>query len=145
MTTHCSDDELQLIAGGQQLTDMAKMQHIEGCPSCQEQIVIYKLILFRIKEQPAATFDLDLADIVLQQLQPVGTKRTTRTLWPAIIAVFTSISLYLFRNNFLHLVTGISAAFLLIGIIACVGIIVFKALKMYQSYERQIEKLDLSE
>lgn len=145
MTTHCSDEELQLIAGGQQLPDMVRMQHIASCTSCQEQIAAYKLILSCIHQQPAVAFDFDLAELVSQQLQPVKTKKTSKAFWPAIIAFFTAGSLYLFKNNFLLFVTGISATFLLLSIAICIGIIAFKAHKMYQSYERKIEKLDLSE
>jgi hypothetical protein len=142
---HCSDEELQIFAGGEPLPEPAMMQHIEICSSCQEQVAVYKLILSGIKEQPAVAFDFDLAGIVLQQLQPAGTKKTTGIFRPVGIAAFVGISLYLFRKNFLQLVTGISTLFLLISIITCLCIIVFKAIKIFQSYERQIEKLNFSE
>ena len=139
--THCSDDELQLFATGQELPEKART-HIETCPSCQEQIAAYKLILSGIDQQTADAFDFDLADAVLQQLQPVKAKQKLRSFWPAIIAAFTAGSLYLFRNNFEHLVAGISVAFLLISIVICMGIISFKIFKMYESYHRQIDKLN---
>lgn len=145
ITRHCSDDELQLLAGGGELPDKAMRQHIESCAACQEQIAVYKTVISGIEQQPAAAFDFDLAEAVLEQIRPARKKIPVRALRPAIIVVFTAVCLYLFRNNFVHLVNGSSGAFLLVSIIACIGIIVFKVLQIYRSYERQIEKLDLSE
>jgi len=145
MTRHLSDEELQIFASDGQVPETGMMQHIENCTSCREQMAVYKLVFASIKEQPAVAFDFDLAAAVLQQLQPAATKKTTSTFWPVIIVIFVAIALYLFRKNFLHLVTGISAVFLLISIIACISIIVFKAVKMYHAYEHQVEKLNFSE
>ena len=142
---HLSEEDLQGMAMGQQLPDGGIIQHIEGCSSCQEQIAVYKLMYSVIKEQPAAAFDFDLTAAVLYHVQPTRTKRATIHFRPLIIAVFAGVSLYFFRKNFLHLVSGISALFLLISIITCIGIIIFKAVSMYHTYERQIEKLNFSE
>ena len=145
MREHLSEEELQSIAMGQQNAGAETKLHIESCTSCQQQIAVYKIIVSGINEQPAAIFDSDLENAVLQQLQPAKKKIRSIPFRPVIIAAFVTVPLYLFRNNFLQLANGISAAFLLVSIIACAGIIAFKAINMFRNYERQVEKLNISE
>ncbi|MEP6746891.1 MAG: hypothetical protein ABJB86_04145 [Bacteroidota bacterium] len=142
---HLSEEDLQLVALNQQSSDAEMLQHVDTCVSCQEQIAAYKLLITGVREQPGAAFDFDLANVILQQLPQTTAKKTTRNIRPFFIAAFVAIPLYLFRNNFLHLATGISSGFLLMSIIACTGIIVFKAISLYRMYERQIEKLNFQE
>jgi len=149
MTRHCSDEELQLFAEGQQLPEPGMLQHIETCSSCQEQLAAYRLIFTEIEQQPAVAFDFDLAGTVLSQLQPVKTKVSNYhvyTILPGIlIAILVLVTLYIFRNNFLHLSTGISSTFLAASLLACTSIIVFKIIKLYQRYQLQIKKLNYSD
>jgi hypothetical protein len=141
---HLSDDELQMIAIAQQ-KDPAILLHVENCACCQEQIAVYKLLILGLNEQPAPEFDFDLTGIVLQQLPAATTKKAGKNIKPFVIAAFVALALYFFRNNFLHLATGISSDFLLAGIIACLCILVFKAVSLYRAYQRQIEKLNFSD
>jgi hypothetical protein len=144
MSLHLSDEELQMVASGQQDADTTTTRHIESCALCQEQLAVYKLIVSTIKEQPKAAFNFDLAEAVLQQLQPAPAKKAF-SLRPVIIAAFIAIPFYLFRKNFLLLTTGISTAFLLLSVITCIIIIGFNIFKLYHTYERQIEQLNISE
>lgn len=144
MSQHLSEEELQMVAGGQEVADAATTQHIESCALCQEQLKVYKLIVSAINEQPKAAFNFDLAGAVLKQLQPAPAKKTF-SLRPFIIAAFIAISLYLFRKNFLLLTTGIPAAFLLLSLGACILIIGFSIFKLYHTYQRQLEQLNISE
>ena len=148
ITRHCSDEELQILAGEQQVPEPGMMQHMETCSFCREQLAAYRLVLSEIKKQPAAAFDFDLAGTVLQQL-PVAATKTPRhwyTFVPfLLIATLVMASLYAFRNNFLHLSRGSSAVFLAIIGIACAIIIVFKMTVLYRRYLFQIKRLDFSE
>ena len=144
MSQHLSEEELQMVASGQEVADAATTQHIESCTLCQEQLEAYKLLVSTINEQPKAVFNFDLADAVLQQLQPAPPKKTF-SLRPFIIAAFIAIPLYLFRKNFLLLTTGIPAAFLLLSVVACIVIIGFSIFKLYHTYQRQMEHLNISE
>ena len=149
MTRHCSDDELQLFAGRQQVPEPGMMQHIESCTSCQEQMAAYRLIFSEIKKQPAVAFDFDLAGTVLQQLQPVKTKASGNNLYAVttfvLIAALVVSSLWIFRKNFLVLSAGISVSFLIISVITCISVIGFKVIKLYHKYNQQIKKLNFSE
>ena len=144
ISQHLSEEKLQMVASNQQVADAATTQHIEGCTICQEQLEVYKLIVSTINEQPKAAFNFDLADAVLQQLQAAPAKKTF-SLRPFIIAAFIAIPLYLFRKNFLLLTTGIPAAFLLLSIVASIVIIVINIFKLYHTYQRQMEQLNISE
>ena len=144
ISQHLSEEKLQMVAGSQQVADAATTQHIESCAICQEQLEVYKLIVSTINEQPKAAFNFDLAGAVLQQLQATPAKKTF-SLRPFIIAVFIAIPLYLFRKNFLLLTTGIPAAFLLLSVVAGIVIIVINIFKLYHTYKRQMEQLNISE
>lgn len=144
MSQHLSEEELQMVASSKQFADAVKGQHIESCPLCQEQLEVYKLLVSTINEQPKAAFNFDLADAVLQQLQPAPAKKTF-SLRPFIIAAFIAIPLYLFRKNFLVLTTGIPSAFLLLSVVACITIIVINVFKLYHTYQRQLEQLNIYE
>jgi len=144
ISQHLSEEKLQMVAGSQQVADAATTQHIESCAICQEQLEVYKLIVSAIHEQPKAAFNFDLAGAVLQQLQATPAKKTF-SLRPFIIAVFIAIPLYLFRKNFLLLTTGIPAAFLLLSVVAGIVIIVINIFKLYHTYKRQMEQLNISE
>ena len=144
ISQHLSEEKLQMVASSQQVADTATTQHIESCAICQEQLEVYKLIVSTINEQPKAAFNFDLADAVLQQLQAAPAKKTF-SLRPFIIAAFIAIPLYLFRKNFLLLTTGIPAAFLLLSVVASIVIIVINIFKLYHTYQRQMEQLNISE
>ena len=144
ISQHLSEEKLQMVAGSQQVADAATTQHIESCAICQEQLEVYKLIVSAIHEQPKAAFNFDLAGAVLQQLQATPAKKTF-SLRPFIIAAFIAIPLYLFRKNFLLLTTGIPAAFLLLSVVAGIVIIVINIFKLYHTYKRQMEQLNISE
>jgi len=146
---HLSEEELQTFAMEQQSRDEKMIQHIESCTSCREQIAVYKVILSGIKEQPAVSFNFDITDIIINQLQPVKTKASA-SIFSSVIpglfaAMLVTISLYIFRKNFLNLSTEISATFLVISVITCISVIGFKVIKLYHKYNQQIKKLNLSE
>jgi hypothetical protein len=140
---HLSQEELQMIAGGQPVADASK-QHIESCALCQQQLAVYTLIVSTISKAPKAAFDFDLAALVMPQLQPAPAKKIF-PLRPFIIAAFIAMPLYLFRKNFLLLTTGISTAFLLLSVAACIVIIGFSISKLYHKYQRQLDQLNISE
>lgn len=144
ISQHLSEEKLQMVASSRQVADAATTQHIESCAICQEQLEVYKLIVSTINEQPKAAFNFDLADAVLQQLQAAPAKKAF-SLRPFIIAAFIAIPLYLFRKNFLLLTTGIPAAFLLLSVVASIVIIVINIFKLYHTYQRQMEQLNISE
>ena len=142
---HLSDEEMQILALGQQIEVPGIKQHLDGCTSCREQVALYKMISSGIKAQPPAAFEFDLTTAVLQQIQPARNKKTGVNLWPVFFIVFALIPLYIFRRNFLNLATGISVVFLVVSLLACTGIIISRVYLLYQSYQRQIEKLNFSE
>ena len=149
MTRHCTDDELQLLAGGQPVPEPGMMQHIENCASCREQMAAYRYIFSEIKKQPAAVFDFDLAGAVLEQWQPVKTRASGYNVFAVItivlIAVFVIVSLWIFRKNFLFLSASTSATFLALSAATCTGVIGYKIVQLYHRYNQQIKKLNFSE
>ncbi len=144
-TEHLSDDELQTMVLAQQNADAAILDHIQHCMACQQELAVYQSLITGIQEQPAPSFDFDLSNIVLQQLPQVPAKTSLVNIRPFLIVVLGLIPLYIFRYNFLHLATGISTAFLFISITICISILVFKAIKLYRKYDKQIEQLNFSE
>ncbi len=144
ISEHLSEEKLQMVASSQQVADDATTQHIESCAFCREQLEVYKLIVSAINDLPKAAFNFDLADAVLQQLQAAPAKKIF-SLRPFIIAAFIAVPLYLFRKNFFLLASGIPAAFLLLSVIASIVIIVINIFKLYHTYQRQMEQLNISE
>ena len=143
ISQHLSEEELQMVASSQQVADDARTQHIEICTFCREQLEVYKLIVSAINEHPKAAFNFDLADAVLEQLLTASAKKTFN-LRPFIIAAFIAVPLYLFRKNFLVLTSGIPAVFLLLSVVAAIAIIVINIFKLYHTYQRRMEQLNIS-
>ena len=144
ISQHLSEEKLQMVASSQQGADEATTQHVVSCAFCREQLEVYKLIVSAINDQPKAVFNFDLADAVLEQLQAATAKKAF-SLRPFIIAAFIAIPLYLFRKNFLVLTDGIPAVFLQLSVLAGIVIIVINIFKLYHTYQRQIEQLNISE
>ena len=144
---HLSEEQLQSLAMVPSNPDAGILAHQEACPLCQQQIVAYQQIIGAIKELPAPAFDFNLEAAVLEELQQPAYVENNyyRYIFALIIAGIVIATLYIFRQNFLNLSAGISSLFLAISIIACIGIIVFKVIKLYQQYNLQIKKLNFSE
>ena len=149
MVKHLQEEELQLYAMGQKDADAFIETHLATCEHCRNQVAAYKAVLAGISHQPEAVFDFDIAAVVMTGIEPVKTKNKTgvaASLVPAaLIICLTAIPLYIFRKNFFTIVTGLSAVFIYISLIACITIIFFMATRMYNKYLRQIRKLNFSE
>jgi len=146
---HLSEEELQLFAAGKSPVNAAASQHIQACPSCQEELTIYRLLYSQISREPAPEFDFDLSAAVLAQVPSISTKTSARNIYgfipAAVVALVVVISLYSFRKNFINLSAGISFTFMAVSIVACIIIIGFKVSQEYQRYRLQIKKLNYTE
>jgi len=146
---HLQEEEMQLYAMGQKNADAFIETHLATCENCRNQVAAYKAVLVDISHQPEAVFDFDIAGLVMAGIEPVKTTNRrviVARLFPvALIACLTAIPLYIFRKNFFTIVTGLSAVFIYISLIACITIIFFKAMQMYNKYQQQIKKLNFSE
>jgi len=146
---HLAEEEMQLYAMGQDKADAFIVTHLATCEDCRNQVAIYKAVLADINNQPEAVFDFDVASLVMTGIEPVKAKNIAgvfASIFPvALIICLVTIPLYIFRKNFFTIVTGISAVFIYMSLIACITIIFFKAMRMYNKYQQQIKKLNFSE
>ncbi len=145
---HLEEEEMQLYAMGKVDTEQHIASHLAVCETCRVQLALYQSILNDMEKQQPPVFDFDVAALVLPQIEPVKTKTSTgvfsSVLLVAFIICITLIPLYIFRNNFVTMVSGVSAIFIYVSVPACIAAITFNAVKMYQKYMHQIKTLNLS-
>ena len=66
---HPSDEGLQQYVLDPAACAPGEIDHIAGCPECQEAAAAYRVLSDALKEQPAPTFDFDLAAAVIVNLK----------------------------------------------------------------------------
>ena len=147
---HLSDVELQQYALDKSNCTMGSITHINACASCQAEAAAYLVLFSRIKDQPKPVFDFDLSALVLEQLPnpiPAQSNRVWRfslSAWLLAILcmVIVGVPLYLFRINLWNMFAGISGVSTYIIFATAIFIVLFRILKMYKKYQRQMESLN---
>jgi anti-sigma factor RsiW len=153
---HPSDEVLQEYVEGHPVCTQVEIDHIAGCPDCQETVAAYRMLAGALKEQPAPVFDFDLAAAVIGQLEasqrmeaprPMEAPRLRKrqegsVLTAVLIAAAILIPAWLFRRSAYFVFTDMSAAFYWV-LLAAAGIVVgLFLLRLYKKYQNVINLIN---
>ena len=143
---HLTDNELQLYVMDKNQVDPELAEHILACDECREKVAAYELLFTAISEEKAPAFDFDLAEAVMAKL-PVQKKRTIKVGVPFLLFLLSAVLitggvLYVFREDFDYIFTGVTT--LAVYLIAITGVILLAALgiDMFTTYQNKIDSLD---
>jgi dolichol kinase len=111
-------------------------------------VATYQLLFSEIKQQPKPAFDFDLRALVLPQLPSSTPRLSTDRFVAGFLVVFlcgcVGIPVYIFRQNFLYLFSGLSTFFIWAILCSALLILLFKALNMYKKYQKQMHFLNFN-
>ena len=140
---HPSDEGLQQYVLDPAACAPGEIDHIAGCPECQEAAAAYRVLSDALKEQPAPTFNFDLAAAVIANLQTPQRKRQGGPmLTAALIAGSIIVPAWLFRRSAYFVFTDMSAAFYWV-LLAAAGIVFgFFLLRLYKKYQDVINLIN---
>jgi anti-sigma factor RsiW len=143
---HPSDEAMQEYVEGRSGCTPVEIDHIAGCPDCQETIAAYRMLAGALKEQPAPVFDFDLAAAVIARLEPkppVRIRQKGSVLTAILIASAIIVPAWIFRRSAYFVFTDMSAAFygvLLAAAGIVLGLFVLRLYKKYQDIINLINK-----
>ena len=142
--THLSDEALQQYVLDPAVCTAGEIEHIGSCPECQEAAAAYRMLADALQEQPAPTFDFDLAAAVIAKLETPKVRKTRdgSVLTAILIATAVIIPAWLFRRSAYFVFTDMSAAFYWV-LLAAAGIVVgVFLLRLYKKYQDVINLIN---
>lgn len=146
--SHPSEKEIQDFALDKSGCAFPVIEHIKSCDHCRAAAETYRLLFSEIQEQVPAAFDFDLSALVLQQLPSspplLSADRFVAGFLMVFICCCVAVPIYLFRQYFLLMFSNISSFFIYSIISSTVVIVLFKALKMYKKYQKQMALLNFN-
>src|SRR5664279_2399781 len=129
---HPSEKEIQQYAIDKMDLNPAIIVHIDSCAACQAEVSTYQMIFSEIKEQPSASFDFDVRELVLSRLPKTKTRLSTDDIIAGFLVIFTcsciGIPVYVFRKIILNSFTDIPPFFIYSIIIITTGILIINIL-----------------
>lgn len=144
---HLTDEEIQQYVLNAEATSQSALAHIQTCPHCQQQAAQYQLLFASIEKQEKATFDFELADLVMEQIAqptPAPDHRAVLYAMLAIIGAMVGVMAYLFGNSTASLFAFMQPLLIGLLIITAFGLVGFLGLDMYQKYKTQMNALNFS-
>jgi len=145
---HVGDKAIQQYALDEASCDMAAINHISTCESCKAKAKAYQLLFTEIQEQPIPVFDFDATQLILAQLPQAKPafewSGLEQYLVPSIIATVVIVALYIFRQYFLTMLSGMASYIVYTIVAAMITIITFKVYEMYKKYQRQLNELNFN-
>ena len=145
---HPSEKEIQQYALDKMDSNPVIMAHIDSCSYCQAEVSIYKTLFSGIKEQPSASFDFDVQELVLSKLPKTHTRLSTDDIIAGFLVIFTcsciGIPVYIFRKIILNCFTDIPPFFIFSIIVGTTAILIIKILSLYKKFHKQMHLLNIN-
>jgi len=144
---HLTDEEIQQYVLDWGTCNKELLAHISQCEHCQQQAAQYQLLFASIEKQEKATFDFELADLVMEQIAqptPAPDNRVVLYAMLAIVAAMVGVIAYLFGNSTASLFAFMQPLLIGLVIITAFGLVGFLGLDMYQKYKTQMNALNFS-
>src|SRR5579864_5679711 len=98
---HPSEKEIQQYVLDKMDSNPEIIAHINSCSACQAEVSTYQILFSEIKEQPSASFDFDVEELVLSKLPKTKTGLYTDDIIAGFLVIFTcsciGIPVYIFR------------------------------------------------
>ncbi|HEV7423792.1 MAG TPA: hypothetical protein VGO21_01225 [Candidatus Paceibacterota bacterium] len=145
---HPSEKEIQQYALDKMDSNPVIIAHIDSCSDCQAEVSTYQILFSEIKEQPSASFDFDVQELVLSKLPTTKTGLSTDDIIAGFLVIFTcsciGIPVYVFRKIILNSFIDIPPFFVYSIIIGTTGILITKILYLYKKFIRQMHLLNIN-
>jgi len=147
VTTHLTDDEVQIYVVDKQNAEMRIVEHIHVCAACRAKSEVYRSLISGIEQQPRPVFNFDLSASVLKHL-PLPPAKAVNDKLVTWILVFVSIGLvagaaYYFRSYLASLFEGVAAILIYLIVISGITVIAALVFDMYKKYQKEMKVLDL--
>lgn len=147
-TTHLTEEEIQQYVLDETVASIAVIEHIHSCKQCKEKASAYQLLFSGLQQQPQASFDFNLEELVMFQL-PLPAPKPVREnvliyVFIAAAAAIVGFALYYFREYVTTLFENIASAFIYLVLTAFITISVFLIIDMYKSYKKKMHILDFN-
>ncbi|HEX2846550.1 MAG TPA: hypothetical protein VHN59_08375 [Chitinophagaceae bacterium] len=146
ISQHISEEDIQLYVLDASKVKEEVAQHLEQCPACKARVKEYEMLFTGIGSLPKASFDFDVAALVLPQL-PEKKKASSYKIAGITIAVIAAAGLISlpfillqFRVN--ELWENISPWLIGLAAVMAVAFIGISLWEMYERYRQQIRKLN---
>ncbi len=144
--THLTDEEIQQYALDRTAC-IKVIEHIDSCEQCKEKAEAYRLLFAGLQQQPQASFNFNLAELVMEQL-PVPTPKPLQEnvliyIFIATGIAITAFTLFYFRKYVAILFESITPIFIYLSVTACLTLSVVLITDMYKNYKKKIHTLDL--
>lgn len=120
--------------------DLEILSHLSGCSTCQQEMAAYRLLFPMLETIPAASFDFDVAEMVLAQLPE---RKIARSIEMVIVylllgaGILTGLGLLLILTKYVQF-NLVAVA----GIIIIISFLAFHLKEMIGQYRQQMELLE---
>ena len=145
---HPSEKEIQQFALDKMDSNSLITAHIDSCSHCQAEVSIYQTLFSEIKEQPSASFDFDVQELVLSKLPKTHTRLSTDDIIAGFLVIFTcssiGIPVYIFRKIILNSFIDIPPFFIYSITIVTTGILIIQILSLFKKFLRQMHLLNIN-
>ncbi len=145
ISQHISEEDIQLYVLDASQVKEETMQHLEHCTACKARVREYELLFTGIGSLPKASFDFDVAALVLPQLpekKKVSSYKIAGIAMVVIAAGLISLLFILLQYRLNELWQNISPWE--IGLISVVAgaFIGISLWEVYERYRQQLKKLN---
>jgi hypothetical protein len=145
---HPSEKEIQQYALDKMDSNPVIIGHIDSCSDCQAEVSTYQMLFSEIKEQPTASFDFDVRELVLSKLPKTKTRLSTDDIIAGFLVIFAcsciGIPVYVFRKIILNSFIDIPPFFIYFIIIVTTAILILKILSLYKKFVKQMHSLNFN-
>jgi hypothetical protein len=143
--THPSEASLQQYVLDRAACTQEDIGHIGMCPDCRQAAATYGMLADALKEQPAPSFDFDLAAAVITQLEAPPRRKHQEGVVPMalLITLVIGVPAWLFRKSVYFVFTDMSADFYWVVLAAAgivIGLFLLRLFKKYQDVINLINK-----
>lgn len=147
MNSHPKEKEIQEYVLDRKACSLAIVEHIESCAICREEVSSYQLLFAELKQEPAESFDFDVAALVIPLLPAPEPLVTADRFIAGFLVIFISccigLPIILFNQYIINLFSGISPLFIYIMLGCASLILLLKTLDMYKKYRTQMRQLNV--
>jgi len=146
--SHPKEKEIQEYVLDRSACSNTTIGHIESCTVCQEEVNSYTLLFTGIKQEPAASFDFDLEQLVMPLLPSPEPLMTTDRFVFGFLVVFSclciGVPVYIFWQNILYMFSGIPVYFIYVIIGSSSSVMLVKIWNMFKKYQNQMRILNFN-
>ena len=140
---HLSETMIQLYVLDRTACDTVILEHMNTCEHCKREAANYQAMFVSIKQLPQPSFDFDLSELVIPQIQ----KQKPGGSWSVFLVVLGSllvmaIPAYFIQDYLKDLIAGMSQVVIYLIVITILMIMSFQIMETFRRYRQQIINLD---